>query len=483
MVAPEVRTAGSVADPDRPPTGRTTELLLLGLAAAIVTAAVVLVVVNTSGYEGSVSTIPSLLWLGAAYLGLFVAGHLAVRCWAPYADPLILPCVTLLNGMGLALIYRLDLAEAEKARQAGRTIPAMLVDRQVMWTAIGVALFVGVLYFVRNHRFLARYGYTCGFVGLALLALPGVLPEAYSEVRGAKIWVLIGGFSVQPGEFAKILLIVFFAAFLVQKAALFQTAGRRLLGMELPRGRDLAPLLVAWAVSLGVLALERDLGTSLLFFGIVLVMIYVATERVSWLVIGLSFFLGGAFAFYFLFSHVQLRVQLWLDPLSSQVYDRSSQPAQALFGFGTGGVGGTGLGAGRPDFVPFAESDYIVSTMGEELGLIGLAAVLMVFLVLVTRGLRTALAARDGFGKLLACGLAFAVAWQVFVVVGGTSRLIPITGLTLPFMSAGGSSLMANYALVALLLRVSNVARAPLPTRRPRAPIGEAGTQVVERPR
>ena len=460
------------------PTGRGIELVLLALAAVIVTGALVLVEANQ---EQELTR--ALLYVGAAYLGLFTIAHFAVRKAAPYADPLMLPCVALLNGLGLVMIHRLDLAAQDRAAALGRPPPVDLISRQVAWTAIGLALFVGVLFLVRNHRTLARYGYTAGFVGLVLLALPGLLPSSISEVNGAKIWLRLGIFSIQPGEFAKIALIIFFSVFLVHNASLFSTAGRRFLGMEFPRPRDLAPLLIAWGLSVGVLVLERDLGTSLLFFGIVLVLLYTATGKASWLVIGLAFFSAGGVAAYQLFGHVRTRVQIWMDPFAD-FNGAGYQIGQALFGLGTGGIGGTGLGAGRPDLVPYAESDFMLSSLGEELGLVGLAAILVVYLVLITRGLRSALAVRDSFGKLLATGLAFTLALQTFVVAGGATKLIPLTGLTLPFLSYGGSSLVANYALVALLLRVSNAARTPLPNRAaapPQQPIGEARTEMVER--
>jgi cell division protein FtsW (lipid II flippase) len=461
------------------PTGRGIELVLLAFAAVLVTGALVLVEAN----QEEVLT-RALLYVGAAYLGLFTVAHVAVRKLAPYADPLMLPCVALLNGLGLVMIHRLDLAAQDRAVALGRATPTELIQRQVAWTAIGLVLFIGVLFFVRNHRTLARYGYTAGFVGLVLLALPGLLPSSVSEVNGAKIWLRLGVFSIQPGEFAKIALIIFFSLFLVQNASLFATAGRRFLGMELPRARDLAPLLVAWGLSIVVLVLESDLGTSLLFFGIVLVLLYTATNRVSWMLIGLVFFVGGGVLAYHLFGHVRTRVQVWLDPFAD-FNGAGYQIGQALFGLGTGGVGGTGLGAGRPDLVPYAESDFMLSSLGEELGLVGLAAILVVYLLLITRGLRGALTVRDNFGKLLATGLAFTLALQTFVVVGGVTKLIPLTGLTLPFLSYGGSSLVANYALVALLLRVSNAARTPLPNRptpQQQKPLGEARTELVERP-
>jgi cell division protein FtsW (lipid II flippase) len=456
------------------------ELLLLAFAAFIVTIALILVEAN-----GELTLSRQLLYLGAAYLGLFAVAHVVVRYLAPYADPLILPMVALLNGLGLVLIHRIDLAQTQRAIQLGNPLPPPDAPRQIAWTTIALVLFVAVLILVRDHRMLSRYGYTCGFAGLVALTLPGLLPSALSEVNGAKIWLRVGGlFSIQPGEFAKILLMIFFAHYLVTKQQLFRSAGKRVIGIELPRLRDLAPLVGWWGMSVGVLVLEKDLGTSLLFFGIVLVMLYVATERAYWLVIGLAFFVGGCLIAYQLFGHVQTRVETWLDPFADFT-GGGFQLGQALFGMGTGGVGGTGLGTGRPELVPFASTDFIVAAAAEELGLVGLAAILMMYLILVTRGLRAALAVRDPFGKLLAAGLAFALALQVFVVVGGVTKLIPLTGLTAPFLSYGGSSLVANYALVALLLRISDAARRPAPPQAPpvrQAPIAEAHTVLVKRP-
>jgi len=458
------------------PTGRSMELLLLAFAAVLTTGALALVEANQEQELTS-----SLLYLGAAYLAILTVAHLVVRGLAPYADPLILPCAALLNGLGLVMIHRVDLAREATAAQMAQPAPELFAGRQVAWTAIALALFIAVLWYVRDHRVLARYGYTMGFTGLVLVALPGLLPASISQVNGAKVWLRLSIFSIQPGEFAKVLLMIFFAALLVSKREVFTTAGRRFLGMDLPRARDLAPLLVAWGLSVGLLVLEKDLGSSLLYFGVLLVLLYAATERVSWLVIGLALFSVGAVAAYQMFAHVRERVEIWIDPFAH--YNNAGyQLGQALFGLGTGGVAGTGLGAGRPDLVPFAWSDFMVSSLGEELGLIGLAAVLLIYLVLVTRGLRSALAVRDTFGKLLATGLSFSLMLQVFVVMGGVTRLIPLTGLTTPFVAAGGSSLVANYVIVALLLRISNAARTPAAKRPPtQPPLAEARTEAVGR--
>jgi cell division protein FtsW (lipid II flippase) len=453
---------------------------MLAFAAGLVTGALMLVEANQ---EQQLTL--RIVWYGLAYLALFGVAHAAVRAWAPYADPLILPCVALLNGLGLVMIYRLDLAYSERALAANREVNNQ-VPKQILWTTIALVLFLVVLKLLKDHRTLTRYGYTFGLVGLVLLALPAVLPGVIAPtINGAKIWLRIGIFSIQPGEFAKILLLVFFAAFLVSKRDLFMAAGRRVAGVDLPRARDLGPIVVAWAVSVGVLIFEKDLGTSLLFFGVLLVMLYVATERIIWVAVGLVMFAGGCVLAYQAFGHIQLRVHNWLDPFAD--YDGGGyQIAQSLFGLGTGGVGGTGLGAGRPDMVPLANSDFITAAIGEELGFIGLAALLLVYTLLAMRGMRSALAVRDTFGKLLGGGLSFALIMQVFVVVGGVTKLIPLTGITAPFLSAGGSSLLANYVLVALLLRISDAARRPHAGSRPRivpqTPIAEAHTVMVERP-
>jgi cell division protein FtsW (lipid II flippase) len=457
------------------PRRRGVELALLIFAVLLVTAADAIVDATINDRVSS-----DVLTYGAGFALIYAVAHVAVRWLAPYADPVILPAVALLNGLGLVLIRRLDLAEAENARRAGRAVEAGDAGVQVVWTCLGLALFVVVLLVVRDHRALARYAYTLAAAGLAFLALPALLPGRFSEVNGAKIWIRVAGFSIQPGEFAKLALMVFFASYLVTKRDVLSLASRRVAGVDLPRGRDLGPVLLAWLLSVLVLVGEKDLGTSLLFFGIFVVMLYVATERTSWLLIGLGLFTLGAFVAYQLFGHVQQRVSVWLHPFDYR-NDQGYQIVQSLFGLGTGGLFGTGLGGGRPETVPFAKTDFIVATVGEELGLFGLVALLVVYALIVSRGFRAGLTVRDSFGKLLAAGLAFTLAFQVFIVVGGVTKLIPLTGLTTPFLSYGGSSLVANFALVALLLRISDAARRPAPPPAPRPPLAEAVTEVVSR--
>ena len=417
-----------------------------------------------------------LVGYGLGLTALFVIAHMAVRRFAPYADPVLLPVAALLNGIGLVVIRRLDLATPKQPGSA---------SHQLEWTVIGIALFVVVLVVIRDHRRLENYTYTAMVVALALLALPALLPASHSEVNGARIWVRFGGFSFQPGEVAKLALMVFFAGYLVRKRELLALAGRRVLGVDLPRARDLGPLLVAWGVSVLILVRESDLGSSLLYFGIFLVVLYVATQRWSWLLLGLALFVIGAVAANSLIPHVHDRFQAWLHPFDPAIYHRafggSYQLAQGLFGMATGGIFGTGLGQGRPDLVPFANTDFMASTIGEELGLAGVMAVLTLYLIVVARGIRAAIGARDSFGKLLGAALAFGLALQVFVQVGGVTRLVPLTGLTLPFLSYGGSSLVSNWIVIALLLRISDAARRPeeIPGR-PAGP-DEAATMVVRR--
>ncbi|MCW2688582.1 MAG: bacterial cell division rane protein [Mycobacterium sp.] len=455
------------------PNRRNAELLLLGFAAVITMVALLIVEANQEqGLRWD------LLQYAAAYLALFSGAHLAIRRFAPYADPLLLPVVALLNGLGLVMIHRLDLATGDLVVGGPRGPSA---NQQMLWTLVGVAAFSLVVILLRDHRVLSRYGYVCGLAGLILLAIPGLLPSSLSEQNGAKIWIRLPGFSIQPAEFSKILLLIFFAAVLVAKRDLFTSAGKHFLGMDLPRPRDLAPLLAAWVASVGVMIFEKDLGTSLLLYASFLVMVYIATERLSWVIIGLTLFAAGSVGAYYLFGHVQTRVQNWLDPFADPD-GAGYQMVQSLFSFATGGIFGTGLGNGQPGVVPAASTDFIIAAVGEELGLVGLAGVLMLYTIVIIRGLRTAIAVRDSFGKLLAAGLSCTLAIQLFIVVGGVTKLIPLTGLTTPWMSYGGSSLLANYVLLAILVRISHAARRPIVTRPPNpGPIAAASTEVIEK--
>jgi len=408
-------------------------------------------------------------WLAA----LIVAAHITVRLAAPYADPILLPMVAALNGIGLAEIHRLDLAlDHHFARQ------------QLVWMTLGVGLFVATLAFLRDHRTLQRFTYTSGLGAILLLLLP-MAPGIGKTVNGARIWIHLGSLSFQPGEIAKVLLVVAFAGYLVLHRDALALAGRRVAMVDLPRGRDLGPILAMWLVSLGILVFQHDLGSSLLFFGLFLIMLYVATERAGWLVVGATLFIAGSYTVYVVIPHVRERFLLWSDAwghYGSGTDDKGRQTVETMFGMAYGGLIGRGLGQGSPWRIPFAESDFIFGAIGEELGLTGSIAVILLYGLIVERALRAALISRDDIGKLLATGLAGAVALQVFVVVGGVTHLIPLTGLTTPFLSYGGSSLVANWVIVAILLRISDAARRPLPDLSTPMDADMESTQVVKMP-
>ncbi|WP_175407195.1 FtsW/RodA/SpoVE family cell cycle protein [Streptomyces sp. TRM64462] len=394
---------------------------------------------------------PDVAGYGAGLGLLALLAHLAVRFSAPYADPLLLPIAVLLNGLGLVLIYRLDLETP-----ADRAAPTQLV-----WSALGVALFAAAVVFVNDHRLLQRYAYVCVAAALALLTVPIFFPA----VNGAKIWIRIGGLSFQPGEFAKILLAVFFAAYLAANRTALAHTGRRIWRIQLPAGRVLGPIVAIWLVSVGVLILERDLGTSLLFFGLFVILLYVATGRTGWIAVGLLLAAAGACVVGSVEPHVNGRVDDWLHPFASiEAGNGPGQLAQSLFAFAAGGLFGSGLGLGHSALIGFAaKSDFILATAGEELGLTGLTALFLLYTLLVARGYRSGLALRDPFGRLLAIGLASILALQVFVIAGGVMGLIPLTGMAMPFLAQGGSSVVTNWIMVALLIRLSDSARAPRP--------------------
>ncbi|HEY7858683.1 MAG TPA: FtsW/RodA/SpoVE family cell cycle protein [Candidatus Nanopelagicales bacterium] len=453
----------------RQPRRRWSELTLLVLAFAVAAFGYVQVDLAVLGHLSS-STIPVL----AVAAGLVIGAHIAVWLLAPYSDPVILPVAVALNLLGLMMIHRLDLADLQRAQRNGTALPRPQITDQLLWTALGIFLFVAVLFVVRDHRRLQRFTYTSLLVGVLLLLLP-LAPIIGKSVRGATLWIRIGGYSFQPGELAKVFLTIFFAGYLVVKRDSLALVRTKVLGMSFPRGRDLGPLLVAWFASLAILIFETDLGSSLLFFGLAVSLLYVATQRRSWLVLGAVLFLSGAVMAYLAFGHVRVRFDLWLHPFAD-ASGAGYQLVQSLYGFASGGVFGSGLGQGYPQFVPFASSDFIVAAFGEEIGLAGLVAMLMLYAILVERGLRAGIACRDPFGTLLAAGLAIVTALQVFIVAGGVTRLIPLTGLTTPFLSQGGSSLIANWVVVALLVRITNTTRRPDPT----VSTGDAPTQVVQ---
>ncbi|MCH5672564.1 FtsW/RodA/SpoVE family cell cycle protein [Streptomyces gilvus] len=452
-------TIGAIGAPSR----RNTELAMLVFA----------VVIPVFAYANVGLAIDDKVPAGLLGYGLglgLLAGvaHLVVRRFAPYADPLLLPLATLLNGLGLVAIWRLD--QSKLLQSIG--VAGGKATNQLIYTALGITLFVVALIFLKDHRTLQRYTYISMAGALVLLLLP-LIPGLGANVYGAKIWIQIGSFTIQPGEFAKIVLAIFFAGYLMVKRDALALASRRFMGLYLPRGRDLGPIVVVWMISILILVFETDLGTSLLFFGMFVIMLYVATERTSWIVFGLLMSAVGAVGVASFEPHIQTRVQAWLNPLHEYKLSQagshdgilhSEQAMQALWAFGSGGTLGTGWGQGHSELIRFAaNSDFILATFGEELGLAGLMAILLVYGLIVERGIRTALAARDPFGKLLAVGLSGAFALQVFVVAGGVMGLIPLTGMTMPFLAYGGSSVIANWALIGILIRISDTARRPAP--------------------
>jgi cell division protein FtsW (lipid II flippase) len=458
--------ARTVEPTERRP-ARIAELFLLVLALGAGITAFAMVGRSITG------DLPDDFWPTSITLAVVaLAAHVVLRIRAPWADQVILPAVVFVNGIGLAMILRLELAGMNGTNAWS----------SMMYTVLGVVVAVLLVWFLRDHRWIRKLTYTAMLVGLGLVVLP-LLPGVGQEINGARIWVNVAGFSMQPAEFAKIAFAIFFAGYLVTNRDTLALAGPKVLGLQLPRLRDLGPIIIVWAASLGVLVFERDLGTSLLFFGLFVAMLYLATERFSWILIGMILFAAGAVAATSVFPHVAARMDVWLNPFDASLYDSgaSYQIVQGTFAMAAGGLFGTGWGEGYPYLVPFAFSDFIYSSLGEELGLTGMLAILLAYLVIVQRGLRTAVAVRDGFGKLLAGGLAFVMALQLFVVVGGITRIIPLTGLTLPFMAQGGSSLLANWIVIALLLRISDNARRPsaLPVRGTVAPGGALYDPVV----
>ncbi|MCC2276643.1 MULTISPECIES: FtsW/RodA/SpoVE family cell cycle protein [Streptomyces] len=413
----------------------------------------VLICVAGYAYTGLSTTgrIPGgLAGFAASMVCLALVPHLAVRRWAPYADPLILPLAVLLSGLGLVLLYRLDYSYKERFNSAPTA------SGQLMWTVIGVAVCVAVLVLLKDHRWLQRYIYLMMAVALVLLMAPAFFP---GDTYGAKRWIFLGPLSFQPGEFVKTMIAVFFAGYLVIHRDALALTGRKVLGIRLPPGRQLGPILAVWLLSLFVLIIERDLGTSLIFFGLFVVMLYAATERGSWVIVGVLMASVGAVVVGSMEPHVKGRILAWQHPFDAYKPGSgvSTQLANALFGFGSGGVTGTGLGQGHPELIGFAgRSDFILTTVGEELGLAGVMVVLTLYGLMVQRGLSVALRSRDPFGKLLAVGLAGALALQVFVVAGGVMGLIPLTGKALPFLAKSGSSLVANWLMVAVLIRISD---------------------------
>jgi cell division protein FtsW (lipid II flippase) len=413
---------------------RSTELTLIVMAAAITGVAYTLASLGTN------AVIPARIvpFLALLFV-LIVVAHVAVRLLARGADATLLPLAVLLHGIGYVMISRLD---------------DKFAAQQSLWSLVAIGAFVTTLLVVQRASDLARYKWTLFVIGAVLLLMP-MVPGLGRNINGARIWVGVGGLGFQPGEFAKLALAIFLAGYLSERRELIAASTWKIGPLRLPELQHIAPILIAWGFAVIVMVGERDLGSSLMFFALFVVMMWVATERASYLVIGFIMFGAAAVAAWKMFGHVQTRVSIWLDPWSDE-YGKGWQIVQSLYGIGDGGVTGRGLGRGNPDKIPYAESDFIFAAIGEELGLIGAATVLMAFMLVIGAGLRIALRTDRTFEKLLATGLTTIVGVQAFIIIGGVIKVVPLTGITLPFVSYGGSSLLANYVLLALLIRLSD---------------------------
>jgi cell division protein FtsW (lipid II flippase) len=479
-------------------------------------------------------TLPTgMFGYGAAIIFLAGVAYVVVQRWAPYADPLLLPLAVFLNGIGLAIIYRIDQTTAADyaknkasylaAHPGGHYVPfgaGASATTQLLWTTLSISLFIAFVLLVRDVKLLSKYTYILGISGLIFLVMPVFFPA----VNGAKVWITVPGVgSVQPAEFSKFALVTFFAGYLAKNGPAMSVVGRKIGPIDLPRARHIMPIVVIWLVSIMILVLQNDFGFQLLFFGLLICMLYIGTGRGGYVVIGIVLFVVGCLGVYFLalavggpLEHLLQRVEIWMDPYAyfdggcqlpngtvvrqwaenpqhlgvgpdgnfhpqaactalKGHYSDSSQLVQGMFAFGQGGVLGTGLGQGQPYLTPLAFSDEIGASIGEELGLTGLMAILLVYALLVQRGFKIATGCRDAFSKLFAGGISFVFALQVFVIIGGVSRLIPFAGITTPFMAQGGSSLLANWILIAILIRLSDQARRPAP----QAIQDEGMTQIV----
>lgn len=479
VATPSPALGGQQPD-EAPATRRSTELWMMLFACGLVLFAFLNVAASLKDQH-----LPTVIEYVIAFLVTVLGAHFAIRRWAPYADPLLLPIATVLNGLGLVMIYRLNQA-GRNGNQSANGLPIATLSShatitQIIYSVLGVIALVVFLAFIKDIKVLQPYTYVLGLAGIVLIGIPAILPASISGVAGtsAKVQVSIGGFSVQPEEFGKLLLAASFASYLVINGKKLSLLTEKWWIFSLPRRRDLAPIAVVWVVSMLLLIFESDIGTSAVFMGLFVAMLYIATGRRSWAILGFIMFVAGALIAALIFAHIRLRFNVWLHPFSAaNLLDGnqpSYQPVQGLYGMANGGLLGRGLGGGQPFWTPLVQSDEIFTAFGEELGLTGVMAMLLLYGLFVQRGLRTAMLVKDEYSKLLASGLSFMFALQVFVIVGGVTGLIPFAGIPTPFLSQGGSSLVASWLIVAALARMSDAARRPAPK-----PIQDEGmTQVV----